>query len=156
MGRGRAVVVSRRTFLKALGGAALAMSAGGIALLDAEPIVRTYFLPPRCGWNAGSMELAFATEALRIVNMKIDGFSVGLRVFGPPGIDPVPPLTMALEQGQYRIITSATQREVDSLLTRRARLVERVDKLARGWKGSHTERYLSNGGSVIVHGGRRV
>jgi len=116
-------VVSRRSFLKALGGAALTLSAGGIALLDAEPIVRTYFLPPRCGWNAGSWELACAEEALRIVTGKLRMRSLA-------------------DDGKFVVVTSADQRNVESLLSRRARLLERVDKLARGWTPTRSHRVL--------------
>jgi hypothetical protein len=139
-------VVSRRGFLQALGGAALTLSAGGIALLDADPIVRTYFLPPRCGWNAGGWELACATEALRIVNAKLDGFVL------PTTFPKDYPVLVMPEYGQ---------RELDNLLARRARLVERVDKLARGWTPTRSHRvlYAADGTQfeTTIHGalGRR-
>lgn len=136
-------MVSRRSFLKALAGGAVALSAGGIALLEAEPIIRTYFLPPRCGWNAGSWELACATEALRIVNDKL-----GMRTVGETNSG----------QSMFIVVTPADQRQIDSLLARRARLVERVDKLARGWTPHYSSRtlYAADGKpfSTRIHGGR--
>lgn len=139
--------MNRRSFLKALAGGAVLMSAGGIALLEAEPIVKTYFLPPRCGWNAGSWELAYATEALRIVTAKLEEFTAA------------PALVMrADETFSYHVVTSVDQSQIDSLLARRARLVERVDKLARGWTPYYTSRtlYAADGTQFTtrIHGGR--
>jgi anaerobic selenocysteine-containing dehydrogenase len=130
-------MVSRRSFLKAIAGGALALSAGGIALLDAEPIVRTYFLPPRCGWNAGSWELACATEALRIVSERL-------------GIPVSHPLAAPIQIEGH---ASWNMKQIESLHARRARLIERVDKLARGWTPTRTVQ-LCHLGQVVIHGGR--
>lgn len=139
-------MVSRRSFLKALAGGAVALSAGGIALLEAEPIIRTYFLPPRCGWNAGSWELACATEALRIVNEKLGAYV-------PGGGE-----RLQLDRSQFELLTGYRQEALDSLLARRSRLVERVDKLARGWTPTRQHRvlYAADGSrfETTIHGGR--
>lgn len=132
--------MNRRGFLKALAGGAVALSAGGIALIEAEPIQRAYFLPPRGGWHAGSWELACAQEALRIVNERIQG-SVAEARFD----------FVAL--GSCVIDLARMQ----SLADRRARLIERVDKLARGWTGySASYRTLDSGQVIKVHGGRPI
>lgn len=136
--------MTRRGFLQLLG-AAVTLSAGGIALIDAEPIVKTYFLPPRCGWNAGTWELACASEALRIVNAKL-----GMRTIGETRVG----------QSMFIVVTPADQREIDSLLARRTRLVERVDKLARGWVPYRQHRVLFAADGTkfetTIHGGRQI
>lgn len=134
--------MNRRSFLKALAGGAVMMSAGGIALLEAEPIVKTYFLPPRCGWNAGSWELALAQEALRIVTDKL---CVGAPLLiSNPGDPPV----------HFSVVHAFEQQYIDSLLARRARLVERCDKLARGWTPHRQVYDLPEGRRLVIHGGR--
>lgn len=133
-------MISRRSFLKALAGGAVALSAGGIALLDAEPIIRTYFLPPRGGWNAGTWELALAQEALRIVDAKLSDSTFDLTAFGT------------------QTFRSWDQQQIASLIQRRQRLVERCDKLARGWTPTRSHRvlYAADGTrfETIIHGGR--
>lgn len=137
--------MTRRGFMQLLG-AAITLSAGGIALIDAKPIIKTYFLPPRCGWNAGTFELACAVEALRIVSEKLEMRGQGERIH----LDDFAP--------SYSVITGYRQAEIDSLLARHARLIERVDKLARGWipTRQHRVRYAADGTKfeTTIHGGR--
>lgn len=129
--------MNRRSFLKALAGGAVALTAGGIALLEAEPI-RTYFLPPRCGWNAGSWELACATDALAALNRML--------------AERAP---WAFATARVGLATAPTGDWIDGALARRARLTERVDKLARGWTGYSMRRMEGMKGQFItVHGGR--
>lgn len=142
--------MTRRGFMQLLG-AAITLSAGGIALIDTKPIIKTYFLPPRCGWNAGTFELACAVEALRIVNEKIEALGAGTLIkFGGP------------QHGQvsFTVQTSHFEREVHSLAARHARLVERVDKLARGWIPTRHHRvlYAADGTKfeTTIHGGRQI
>lgn len=136
-------MVSRRSFLKALAGGAVALSAGGIALLEAEPIVKTYFLPPQCGWNRGSWELVLAEEALRIVSDKL-----GIETFGHVYNRPL----------GFQVVTAADRALLESLVARRKRLLERVDKLARGWTPHYSSRtlYAADGKpfTTRIHGGR--
>lgn len=133
--------VNRRSFLKALGGA-VALSARGIALFEAEPIVRSYFLPPKGGWlrgERGLWELACAEEALRIVNNRLEAIA-------PPQITRVRLVVKPLPQLDYQL---------DSLMLRQRRLIDRVDKLARGWTG-YSAKYqtLPDGHTITIHGGR--
>jgi hypothetical protein len=127
--------VNRRSFLKALAGGAVALTAGGIALLEAEPI-RTYFMPPRCGWNAGSWELACAQEALESLNRTL----------------------MSRAPWAFSAITVDAHHDwVNNSMARRARLIERVDKLARGWTGYSVRRMQGPRGQLVtIHGGRSV
>lgn len=136
--------MNRRSFLKALAGGAVALSTGGIALLEAEPI-KTYFLPPRSGWNdgGGSWELACAQEALRILNERLDHTPYPANV-----------REVAARRGiEVFNMDSHSTLQTFAMLQRRARLVERVDKLARGWTG-YSCRYVETlRGTVKVHGG---
>lgn len=132
--------LTRRGFFKLLG-AAVTLSAGGIALLE-QPPVRTYFLPPRGGWGLGTWELACAEEALRVLNQRLSQRQVG----DWPCID---------TSARIEVVTSWSQYQLDRMLERHARLTERVDKLARGWRGySATHHTLPNGSVLTVHGRR--
>lgn len=130
--------MNRRSFLKALAGGAVALSAGGIALLEAEPIQRTYFLPPAGGWNRGSWDLVLAVEALRIVDERL-----GMRA---------PQFKYGLEVCESFIVESRWTPHVINLIERRRHLVERVAKLTRGWQPPQTFRNTVHG-RVRVSGG---
>lgn len=135
--------LTRRGFLKLMG-AAVTLSAGGIALLEREPI-RTFFLPPRGGWPgvAGEWELALAKDAL-------DACMMQLATFGTSAMH-----IKYDDVARVVLVTAADERRLASLALRRDRLVERVDKLARGWKG-FSARYvpLPDGRTLTIHGGR--
>lgn len=111
--------MNRRQFLQ-LATAAVTLTAGGIALLDVEPIRRAYFLPPNGGWVGAPMrswELCLAVDALRSVNERL--------WLDPKDRDPRLP-------AELRVFSSANnvaywQRLFDS----RVRLIARVDRLAR-------------------------
>ena len=130
-------MVSRRGFLQMLG-AAVTLSAGGIALLEAEPIRKAYFLPPRCGWNAGTWELACAQEALAALNRRL-----GVRNTLTDGVVDI------------QVNPSWLMRDLDDLLARRQRLVKRCDKLARGWTPTRIVYHDDGRGPVVVHGSSR-
>jgi hypothetical protein len=133
--------ISRRSFLQLIG-AAVTLSAGGIALLDAKPIIKTYFLPPRCGWNAGTWELILAQEALRIVTDKL-----GMRHAT---------VIESTELYQVEAQSEHQRQQLERLLASRARLVERCDKLARGWIPTRRTRTLYDAAGVafqtVIHG----
>lgn len=157
-------MVTRRALLKALGAGAL-LSAGGIALIEAEPIVRTYFLPPRAGWPLSpyAWEIEIANEALRILNRKL-GLMAESRV---PHVEGA--WTQDGFGGEFRSGTAyaceqviwvpqrGVANAVGPMLERRARLIDRLDKLARGWKPARTVTELMRPDGVrqqvIIHGG---
>lgn len=137
---------SRRAFLQALTGGIVALSAGGIALLEASPIERAYFLPPRCGWNAGSWELLLAQKALTIVGDKLGNRREAL-----------------LGSGDGYIITASDfwigdSERHKSLLASHTRLTERVAKLVRGWQPTVHYRPVIDGAGqthqIKIHGNR--
>lgn len=129
--------MNRRSFLKALAGGAVALSAGGIALLEQEPIERTYFLPPRGGWsNAASWELVLAQSSLEILNEKLAAFDL-------------------FSDGRPKEFDATTPpAAIYSALARRARAAERVEKLLKGWVPPRRDiRILRDGTRVMVSGG---
>ena len=120
-------------------GGAVAMSAGSIALLEAEPIERAYFLPPRGGWaNRASWELVLAEESLRILNEKLGA-------------------TLSSEHSRGRSFhefTGTDQLALYGMLQRRARAVERVEKLLKGWVPPPRKvRTFPDGHTVHISGG---
>lgn len=128
--------MNRRGFLKALSAAAV-LSAGGIALIEQEPI-RAYFLPPRGGWNSwpdNSFELAAAMAALDVVNARIPGWA----------------------QNDIVVIESSVQhRDAYKALQRRAQLETKIAALLRGEPapGLITREVMSDGNIFTTHGRR--
>lgn len=133
--------MNRRSFLKAMMGGAVALSAGGIALLEAQPVQRTFFLPPRAGWNAGSWELACAQAALAAVLGQVTGLLHDT------------PYVVAYTDASGRERTPGSC--YGALLERRDRLIERVHKLERGWTGYSAIYVPSPDGIIKIHGGRK-
>ncbi len=57
------MIVTRRGFLKALGGAAIAVAAGEII----APVARKIFLPPKGGWTPNALKFnSYAPSALNV------------------------------------------------------------------------------------------
>lgn len=135
--------MNRRGFLQLLG-ASVALSAGGIAILEPEPI-KTYFLPPQGGWAVtlpGAWELALAKDAL-------DSIDAQLKRSGA--------LISWDDDGSSKII-AYTQRSADRvgrLMDRKVALLAKIDYLAKGGhpKGVRILEDVGGRGPVRVHGG---
>lgn len=133
--------MNRRGFLQLLG-STVALTAGGIALLEPEPI-KTYFLPPRGGWAAslpGAWELALAKDALDSIDEQLKR-SGGLISWD--------------DDGSSKIL-AYSQRSADRvkrLMDRRVALLAKIDYLAKGGQPKGVQ-VVDGGvwGPVRVHG----
>jgi hypothetical protein len=134
--------VNRRGFLQLLG-STIALSAGGIALLEPEPIKAvTYFLPPAGGWAhtlPGAWELALAKEALDVIDRRLSPYAE--RIINPPLISG--------SDGSWGVYQEFNP-EMERLLARREALVRKIDYLVKGGKPMG----VRQDGFVRVHGGR--
>lgn len=144
--------MNRRSFLQLLG-ASVALSAGGIALLEPEPVKAvTYFLPPRGGWAAsllGAWELQLAKEALAAVDRRLGGLVD--RSVNPPIV-----VTQTDIHGTVFDVFSQLSPDLKRLIERRKQLLAKIDYLAKGGKPAGVR--TTDGGAwgpVVVHGGRR-
>jgi hypothetical protein len=160
--------ITRRGFLKLLG-AAVTISAGGIALIETH---KTFFLPPVGGWvRPGSWELECARSALDAIESRFN-FPMLEQQLGEVRADYV------RRQGEFDMWMLRSREErmqllaekdftppyapdfgrlthMENTVMRRERLLQRVDKLARGWTGYSAKYHtLPNGETLVIHGGR--